>query len=264
MTAPELVAALLPVRDGERYIGEAIESLLAQEMYDAANLQIVIVDDASTDGTVARITSYEDDRIMLIRRERSTGLADALNAGLAVIEAPLVARLDADDRAAPDRIERQRAFLRDSPAVAVVGTAARLIDSAGRPVGERGSSASSRELAHRLRSRNVLVHPSVMFRREAVAQVGGYQRSAGRFEDYDLWLRLAATWDLASLPDALTDYRLHEGQLTSRRVAEREALATIATSRRALARARGQSDLMARLTQMAWALHQYRTDRHRS
>ena len=264
MTAPEHVAALLPVRDGERYIGEAIESLLAQEMDDAANLQIVIVDDASTDATAARIDSYEDRRITLIRRERSTGLADALNAGLACIKAPLVARLDADDRAAPDRSQRQREFLVDAPEVAVVGSTARLIDASGIPVGRRGGEATPAQIADRLRSRNALIHPSVMFRTQAVSAVGGYRRAAGRFEDYDLWLRLAATWDLATLPQALVDYRLHDGQLTTRRVAERPAIAAVGSSRLALARARGRSVTLARITQAAWAFHQYRTDRRRT
>src|ERR1044071_3222306 len=113
------VSVLMAVYNGERHLQAAIDSILAQTFTDFA---LVIVDDGSTDGSRAIVAGCDDPRIRLIALERNGGLSAALNAGLAAIESPLVARQDADDLSEPDRLARQMAVMRERPDLAILGS----------------------------------------------------------------------------------------------------------------------------------------------
>jgi glycosyltransferase involved in cell wall biosynthesis len=217
------VSVVLPVRDGERFLREAIESILRQTY---ADLELVVVDDGSTDGTVEVLESFRDDRLRLFWQE-PLGLVVALQRGVAEARAAFVARMDADDVSEPERLERQVELLRLRPRAGMVATWVAVIDEEGRELRREVLPPEPEDLARRLLLRNPFQHGSVLMRRDAVEEVGGYRADYGANEDYDLWRRLARSWELACVPEVLYRYRVHAGAVTQtdpERVAQRERL----------------------------------------
>jgi len=133
----------------------------------------------------------------------------SLSIGLHHARSPYIARMDADDVAAPDRLERQWTFLEKNSRVAVLGSAYHLIDSQDRIHGEVNCPLTDAEIRRKLFFRNPICHPSVMFRRDAIQTVGGYLGGQNA-EDYDLWLRIAMQkeWEFANLPEKLLSYNV--------------------------------------------------------
>ena len=193
------VSVLMSVHDGASTIAAAVESVLAQT---AGDLELIVVDDGSTDATPDLLAAVRDPRLRVVRQAR-TGLTRALNAGLAHATAPLVARLDADDVALPPRLERQRAFLAAAPEIGVLGTAAREVDAAGRQVRIVRPPLDDRTLRRALIRANPFVHSSMMIRRALLERVDGYDETLPVAQDYDLWMRLARVTRLANLEDVL-------------------------------------------------------------
>lgn len=212
------VAVLLPTRDAARTLRAAAVSILRGSFRDLA---LVVVDDGSTDGTPALLDRLAArDRRVRVLRGPGEGIAGALMRGLAACDAPLVARMDADDVAWPRRLELQVAALEAGPALAAVGARVRLFPRARVQGGMRRYVAwlngltSPSLVARDLFVEAPLVHPAALLRREPLAQVGGWR--AGPFpEDYDLWLRLSgAGHALTNLPATLLDWRESAGRLT--------------------------------------------------
>ncbi|MFO1061553.1 MAG: glycosyltransferase [Dongiaceae bacterium] len=214
MAAAALVSVIMPVRDGARHLAAALDSIRRQSL---AAIEILAVDDGSRDATPALLAAAARDepRLRVVRQEPA-GIVAALNRAVAEARAPLLARMDADDVAWPERLARQAAFLDAHPAVAAVGGGCRLIDRHGRVLGLWQPPTGPAEIAARLPAENCLSHPTVTMRRAAVLQAGGYRAAFAGCEDYDLWLRLAERHDLANLPEPVLDYRLHGGQATWR------------------------------------------------
>jgi glycosyltransferase involved in cell wall biosynthesis len=186
-------------------IERAVHSVLAQTYGD---LELIVIDDGSTDATRARVAAVGDPRLRLLHQENG-GIVAAANRGIAEARGRYVARLDADDEALPERFERQVAFLDRHPSIAVVGTAARIVYPDGRERIRRrpGDTPGIRRNIVRICP---FVHSSVMIRRQALERVGRYDpacdptRGAARNEDYDLWGRmLAAGFEMANLPEPL-------------------------------------------------------------
>ncbi|MDX6482887.1 MAG: hypothetical protein QOE95_658 [Gaiellaceae bacterium] len=209
------VAVLLPVRNGERYLRQAVDSMLGQTFRD---FELVVVDDGSTDGSAALAEAVDDARLRLVRQE-PLGLVEALRRGLAETTAPLVARMDADDLSLPTRLERQLAALVGD--VVLVGCGFEAIDEDGRVTGSWLLPGDDAALRRRLLLRNPFAHGSVVFRRDAVVQAGGYRADYGANEDYDLWRRLARDGRLAARPEVLYRYREHADAVTKSGVEER-------------------------------------------
>jgi glycosyltransferase involved in cell wall biosynthesis len=205
------------VRDGAAWISRAIGSLLAQTLDD---LELIVVDDGSTDATAGLLSGVRDPRLVVERQARA-GLAAALNRALGRARAPLIARLDVDDIALPARLERQRAFLQAHPEVGLLGTAARVVDESGRDVEIIRPPEDDRAIRRALIRRNPFVHSSVMLRRALVASVGGYDVSFVVAQDYDLWLRLSAITRMANLAEPLVIRHLVSGRVTASREDER-------------------------------------------
>jgi glycosyltransferase involved in cell wall biosynthesis len=167
------------------YLDEAVRSMLAQSH---ADFEFVILDDGSVDGSRDRLRYWAgaDSRIRLIEVERSLGPVGSSNLVVERARAPIVARMDADDVSAPDRLERQLDLLTRHPEAVLVGSVWEGIDRDGRKVreadcskvGDNGFAAP-------------FAHGSVMFRREAFRRVGGYRPETAYWEDLDLFLRLA-------------------------------------------------------------------------
>jgi glycosyltransferase involved in cell wall biosynthesis len=211
--AAPVVSVLMGVRDGAAWLSRAISSVLAQTLTD---LELVVVDDGSTDATAALLAAVPDPRLVVERQTRA-GLAVALNRALARARAPLIARLDADDVALPARLERQRAFLLAHPEVGLLGTAARVTDGSDRDVAITRPPEDDAGIRRALIRRNPFVHSSVMLRRALVSSVGGYDESFVVAQDYDLWLRLSPITRMANLPEPLVIRRLVAGRVTEAR-----------------------------------------------
>ena len=216
MTTPA-VSVLMGVWNGAPRVREAIESVLGQTLGD---LELVVVDDGSTDATASILGSFGDPRVR-VTRERRGGLTSALRSALGLARAPLVARLDADDVALPERLERQRDFLERHPEVGLLGTAAREVDGIGREVGVVRPPTEDAALRGALIRHNPFVHSSVMMRRSALEQAGGYDPSFPVAQDYDLWMRMSRVTRMANLPEALVVRRLLPGRISATREAER-------------------------------------------
>jgi glycosyltransferase involved in cell wall biosynthesis len=208
------VTVLVAVKDGLPWLRGAVESVLAQTYVD---FELLLVDDASTDGSAEAATAFGDPRIRVLRNERNLGQVPSLNRGLAEARGEYVARLDADDVSLPDRLEQQVRVLDADPSVALVGTWLDVVDADGRLWGKlRGSVRDRAELvAAILVDRYPWGHPSLMFRRDVVVGLGGYDASLAPAEDKDLYRRLALAGHSARSIDApLVLYRRHEGQLS--------------------------------------------------
>jgi len=216
VTAPA-VSVLMGVRDGAPWVSSAVASVLEQTLDD---LELIVVDDGSTDGTPDLLAAVRDRRLRVTRQPRA-GLTAALARGLALARAPLIARLDADDVALPERLALQVAFLAAHPDVGLLGTAAREVDADGREIGVVRPPESDGALRRMLIRRNPFVHSSVMMRRAAAERAGGYDATIAVAQDYDLWMRLSRLVGLANLPDILVMRRLLPGRVSVERDSER-------------------------------------------
>jgi glycosyltransferase involved in cell wall biosynthesis len=206
---PELTV-LLPVYNGAPYLRRAIDGILHQTF---ADFQLLIINDASTDDSRAIAAAYDDGRITLVDNERNLGLAATLDKGLTLAASELVARHDQDDVSHPSRLQAQIDYLRAHPETVLLGTQGNVIDKDDRYVGGLDVSLDPISIRWSLLFENSFIHPSVMFRRSAIQQVGGY----GGFrycEDYDLWSRVAYAYPAANLPARLVDHRGLETSMT--------------------------------------------------
>jgi glycosyltransferase involved in cell wall biosynthesis len=200
------VSVVMPVYNGRRWLGEAVESILAQTLSD---FEFVIVDDGSMDGSPRILEEYaqRDARVRVISRA-NTGIVGALNDGLAAARGELTARMDADDRCQPERFERQLQALESDPEVVAVGTCAVSVDPDGNELGDAPVPLRHEDIeAQHLRGISCIYHPAVMMRTKAVRSVGGYRQQAWPAEDFDLWLRLGEVGRLANLPEKLFTWR---------------------------------------------------------
>ncbi|PYN85628.1 MAG: glycosyl transferase [Candidatus Rokuibacteriota bacterium] len=211
------VSVAMAVFDGAPWVGAAVESLLGQTL---ADLEVIVIDDGSTDATPEVLASIRDPRLRIERRARQ-GLTRALNRALDLARAPLVARLDADDVALPERLARQRQYLDAHPGVGLLGTGAREVDPSGREVAILRPPVDDAALRRALIRANPFVHSSMMMRRTVLDGVGAYDPSFPVAQDYDLWMRMAHVSRLANLPELLVIRRLPPGRISAVRNNER-------------------------------------------
>ncbi len=207
------VTVLLPVFNGGKFFATALRSILDQTFTD---LECLVIDDGSTDDSaaVASEAAHRDRRVRLIQRE-NRGLVATLNEGVACARAPLVARMDADDVALPDRLQRQVAFLDEHPQVVCVGGGHWLIDEVDRIIAPLSAPARHVEIdALSLKGHTAICHPAATMRVDAIRQAGGYRQDFYPTEDLDLWLRLAEVGELANLPVPVIRYRVHTGSIS--------------------------------------------------
>ena len=205
------VSVVIPVWNGERYLREAIESVRSQDVDD---LEIILVDDGSTDATSAILQDYSHDCRIRVHRQTNQGLVAALNAGLRIAQSKYVARLDADDICMPGRLAAQLRYLECHPEVLAVGGAIEMIDEHGHSKGRRGYPVGQVAATSGMLKGCTLAHPAVMMRKEAVQAVGGYRTVFKHAEDYDLWLRLIEHGPVDNLAEVMIKYRVHPESVT--------------------------------------------------
>lgn len=221
MSQGPLISVVMPVYNARRYLAEAIESVLAQTLDD---FEFICVDDGSTDGSSAILSDYarRDARVRIVSRP-NTGVWKALNDGIEASRGKLIARMDADDVSLPQRFEKQVAFLDAHPEVVAVGCPVLIIDADGAPLREMPHpprlTHDEIDSAHLTGGGQVFFHPTLLFRRDALEQVGLY-RNWPAAQDLDLFLRLAEIGKLANIPDVLLKYRQHMGSVGHAKMAK--------------------------------------------
>jgi hypothetical protein len=212
LSANPRVTVLMTVFNGERHLGEAIDSVLRQSF---ADFELLIVDDASTDGTAALLDAISSSRVRVTRNEENLGLTRSLNRRLALARGTIIARHDADDVSEPERLARQIAFLDANPDVALAGAWYRKIDEAGASLGERTLPVDHDRLCWALHFYCPIVHSAAVFRTSVVREIGGYDEAFVYAQDYDLWSRLAASYRVANVGELLVRYRVGATTLTA-------------------------------------------------
>jgi hypothetical protein len=214
----------MPVRNGERYVDQAIASLVEQTFRD---IEIIVIDNGSTDSTPVRLKAWvaREPRLRAERLDRAN-LAESLNHGATVARASLLARLDADDLAHPDRLKVQLQTMRSRPSLGVLGSGAELIDGDGQRLGEIRMPRAHPEIRERQRTSCSVIPSSSMMRAELFWRSGGYRKGLNISEDFDLWSRMTELCEAENLPDVLISYRIHSGSVTARQPV-RMALASL-------------------------------------
>ena len=202
----------MPVRNGARFVREAIDSVLAQTFTD---FELIVIDDASTDSTLDILQAITDPRVVVASNATNLGTARTQNRALALARGEYVAQHDADDVSDATRLARQVAFLDARPDIALVGSWYRKVDEDGVVLGERALPTEPAQIAWALVFYCPMVHSTVLYRRSVVLDAGGYDDTFRYASDYELWSRLATRYRLANLPAVLLAYRLTPGSLTA-------------------------------------------------
>lgn len=206
MSQEPLVTVLMPVYNGEKYLREAIDSILQQTFQQ---FEFLIVDDGSSDNSINIIQSYSDSRIKLIRNEQNVGISKTLNRGILEASCELIARMDADDISYHERLQKQYEYFQKNPECALLSTWAKVIT-------ERKEHIRTEKYRSRLHYYNLtfecwMYHPTVMYRKSAVIAVGMY--SIPYAEDFELFWQLSRKYKIACLEEVLIDYRVTDQSL---------------------------------------------------
>lgn len=242
-----IVSVVMVVRNVERFLAEAIESILGQTFTE---FEFVIVDFGSTDRSKTIVASYalKDGRVK-IHEVPECSLPEARNAGCFLANGRYIAMMDADDISVPERLMWEVEFLEKHPKVGVVGGAVERIDATGARVPDSAlpgwallqPPVDNRELQSALLKECIFLQSTVLMRRDAFHMVGGYRAAFAQAEDYDLWLRIAEHFELANLKQVVLKYRIHTHQMSLRRRKE-QTFATLAARASADLRRDGNPD----------------------
>jgi glycosyltransferase involved in cell wall biosynthesis len=201
------ISVLMPVYQAERYLEEAVESILAQSFDD---FELIALDDGSTDASSRMLEALarRDDRIR-VRRSEHAGLVTQLNWGIAAARGEFIARMDADDVSRPERFERQLGYLDANPDCVAVGTGTDEVDPERRIIRTLDIRTCHEEIESRLMRGDggALIHASALYRTDALRRIDGYRKEFEYGEVIDLHLRLGEIGRLANLPEVLYEYR---------------------------------------------------------
>ncbi len=203
---------IMPIRNGKRFVVPALQSILADEALGT----LIIVDDGSTDDWETDATPWLQSPSVIVLRQRPSGIAAALNRALGASTSTYVARMDADDISLPGRLAAQIRHLDKHPSLAAIGTQVEFI-STGFQSSTHSSYPTGPDALHHdlfMRGRCSVSHSSVMLRRTAIMEAGGYRESYLHAEDYDLWLRLSESRAIANMETCFLRYRIHPEQVS--------------------------------------------------
>lgn len=204
-----LISVLMPVKNGEKFIAEAIDSIRSQSMDD---WELIVIDDCSEDNSVQIAESFGDSRIRLVSASRPLGIAGALNRGIQLANGQFLARLDSDDLSHPKRLKTQVEYMFLFPEVGLLGTWFETLEEA--PLIARHPPDSSSIYLTMLFG-NPICHSSVMMRKALLRDFNlWYDETIPTCEDYDLWQRISEVSELEIIPEVLVQYRVHSNQTT--------------------------------------------------
>lgn len=207
-----LVSVILPAHNASAYIDAALESILKQT-YD--NLEVILLDDGSTDNTWDIINRYQDERITLIRIQPNKGLIHALNYSLSLAKGKYIARMDADDISRPHRIAQQVAFMESQPSYVVCASSVIYFNGNKQTCKINFPQKHEEIMACLTLFQRWMCHPSALIRRACIVEHNiTYRQEYEQAEDYHLWGELAKYGKLHNLEDPLLHYQIHEGQVS--------------------------------------------------
>jgi glycosyltransferase involved in cell wall biosynthesis len=207
------ITVLMSCYNAENWLEEAVESVLSQTY---SNFEFILVDDGSKDETLGIIRKYEksDSRIKVITKV-NTGLSDSLNAGIAQAQGLWTARLDADDISEPTRLEKQLAFISSNPQTVLLGTGFLEIDADGVIIKQHQYPSGNKVLrSHLEKCLRFFPHSSAFYRTADVQMISGYNKKYTSAQDWDLWLRLSDSGEIACLNEPLVRIRQHANQIS--------------------------------------------------
>jgi glycosyltransferase involved in cell wall biosynthesis len=221
-TATPLVSVVMPTYNGERFLRLAIESILSQTFQ---GFELIVIDDGSNDGTPGILSEFKDNRIVILKNERNLGIAGATNRGLAAARSQYVALQDHDDISLPHRLQTEVEFLEAHPEIAIIGSAATLIDDDSTAYADFPLPCDEIDIKWRLLFAGDPFHyTSIMARRSALLDIGGYGEDPSfQFsEAYDPLSRLAMRYHIANLPEPLVLWRRHADATSIRNVQQQQ------------------------------------------
>lgn len=208
---PCTISVVMPVYNTENFLREAIDSILNQTFSD---FEFIIIDDASTDGSISILKSYTDPRIRLILKPVNTGYTESLNMGIKTAHGKYIARMDSDDFSEPHRFHTQLEFMDSHPDVVVCGSRYKLLNSSAiidLPI-------DNDEIKVALLDNCCLAHPTVMIRRDFLVENNFlYNKDMEPAEDFDLWTRIIVRGKMANIGEPLLQYREHDKQISNRK-----------------------------------------------
>jgi glycosyltransferase involved in cell wall biosynthesis len=207
-----MITVLMAVHNGEKYLKEAVDSILVQTYSD---LEFIIIDDASTDKTKDILNSFIDKRIRIINNDQNIGLTKSLNKGLLESKGEYIARMDADDISLPERLEMQKKFLDANKDVVCLGGMTEIVDNNNNRTGQKRVLTNADEIRFRLVLANQIAHPASMFRKDVIKSVGNYNEHFKYVQDFELWSRLSSLgYKISNLDRILIKYRFHKQSIT--------------------------------------------------
>lgn len=246
------VEVLLPVRAPCPWLKHTLIGLQEQTLEEFSLRVMMHGDDHATSRLVSQY--FPDSIIQVV--EPTVSFSELLNIGLRVGKSKYVARIDSDDIPLRTRLEKQLQILDANSNIDLVVSSISLINESGIRFGERTLSEDSQKVLRRLRWKNNIPHPSVMYRRSTILALGGYRETAKHAEDYDLWLRLLGRENLFVIQESLTQYRIHSSQISRTKLLDSICIASIAEARNSFAVRRNESRFASAFRQMIWCLPQ--------
>ena len=218
-----MVSIIMPSYNHEKYIKEAIDSVLSQTFQD---FEIVITDDGSVDGTVDEVRKFDDPRIKLFVFDKNQGACAAAAKCIEESSGDYIAMMSSDDIFMPEKLEKQVAFLDANPNIGAVFGYAEFIDEDGGPYSGKSSYFTKNVFAAENRSRhewlryffqgaNCLCHPTLLIRRECYDKVGVYDKRLAQLPDLDFWIRLCMAYDIHIMQEPLIKFRLRAGNMNA-------------------------------------------------
>lgn len=206
-----LISVVMSVYNGERFLSQAIDSILSQTF---TNFEFIIINDGSKDSSEQIIKRYKDPRIRLVNQSNH-GLVYSLNRGVNLAKGAYIARQDQDDASLPSRFEKQLQLFYSDPRLGVVGTFFTYVDEeTGIPKLTIVGPTRSIDIKRNMYITNPFGHGTVMFKREVLEKAGHYSDKFGPTEDFELWTRVADRWELAIVPESLYWYNLSKAGIS--------------------------------------------------
>ena len=211
-----LVTVLMPVYNGEKYLKNAIESILYQTFKD---FEFLIIDDGSTDNSVEIMGSFNDARIRIERNKINLGLIKTLNKGLKLSKGKYIARMDCDDISLPKRLSTQINFMEKHPEIGVCGSWVKIIGLEKKFINKYPKKHE--EAKAYLLFNTPLAHPSVIMRKEVIEKYKlEYDENYKHAEDYELWSRIINYSKISNIPKVLLHYRMHPESVSKKNSSE--------------------------------------------
>jgi len=213
-----MLSVVMPVYNAEKYLAESIESILNQTFKD---FEFIIIDDGSTDSSLSIIKKYDNDKRIKLIEHANYGISKSVNEGIGLSRFDLIARMDADDIAHNERLEKQIKYLLNNNDCGVLGTQATVIDMYGNELYKSNIPTESKHLIKKLPYGSPFYHGSVMFRKRLFEKTGGFNEFNRQFnEDTELWMKMKDITEFRNLDEHLYYYRITPtaGSLRSKKI----------------------------------------------